>query len=572
MAVYQKESGLCHGRGFSSGDANGFLAKFLSWSKRPAVDGSPQNFTADYSTDIITAAGHGYINADSVKLTNAGGALPGGLALATEYYVIYIDSATFKLATTYQNAVDSVAIDITSTGTGTHSVYKLGGGPGWFLREDKTNPTSLTFTADSSTEICTVAAGHNYGTGDKVWVSNSGGTLPGGLVAGTSYYVIYINGTTFKLATTITNAYAGTAINITSNGSGTNSIILVEKYIVICDTASPVVNDIDTGPAGLPPKYIKIGLWNSDSGFIRIQHCLWWNTTKKTGRGLWCGNKVNTSDDADFSYYFYGGAESIFIISRIGTSYSLAYITDLIADTNFDIEGVDKYGIVQSGVTAGSNVTVQLDSGEAANITAGNYYFIFDFDDHSWCDCTKVVSVDGGTDTIVVESITHNYPAGAVIASYAHRFCAGGTGTPAGENMVETAGSKIPYTNAISGYAFNSPGGYCCGAVTAQWASKYVDRLNPNRKGYYGVSEVGIAELYFENISYANQGLLTAYGAHEAYGVLKNILIASIGTMAAGLDGRIDQGLNYIYFITASTVINNGGTYAWLILDTESDS
>lgn len=42
---------------------------------------------------------------------------PGGLTVGYVYYIIRIDSTHFKLATTRQNAIDGVAIDITSTGS-----------------------------------------------------------------------------------------------------------------------------------------------------------------------------------------------------------------------------------------------------------------------------------------------------------------------------------------------------------------------------------------------------------------------------------------------------------------------
>lgn len=51
--------------------------------------------------------------------------LPAGLALATDYYVIKVTDSTFKLATSYANAVAGTAIDITSAGTGTHTMSRL---------------------------------------------------------------------------------------------------------------------------------------------------------------------------------------------------------------------------------------------------------------------------------------------------------------------------------------------------------------------------------------------------------------------------------------------------------------
>lgn len=82
----------------------------------------------------------------------------------------------------------------------------------------------LTFTADATTDAIT-SAGHGLVTGDgPIAVRNVGGALPGALTALTDYFFIRIDANTGKLATSNANAVAGTAVNITSNGSGTNTL------------------------------------------------------------------------------------------------------------------------------------------------------------------------------------------------------------------------------------------------------------------------------------------------------------------------------------------------------------
>jgi hypothetical protein len=573
MAVYQKESGTAHGRGFSEADQNGFLAKLTGWMPRPAADGASQNFTATAATDVISCAGHGYSDLDIVRTTNSGGALPGGLAVDTDYWIIYIDANTFKLASTYGNAKADVAVDITSAGTGTHSVYKYGGGPAWYIREDKSNPTSQTFTADAGTDILTISAGHIHGTGDQIWVSNSGGALPTGLSASTTYYAIRVSSTELKLATSLSNAQAGTAINITSAGTGTHSSIGVEKYIVFCDTAAPTVNDISTGPASGAPKFVKAAMQNDEAGYVRIYYYLWWDTTAQTGYGLWCGYRINTSDDADFAYDFRGGAETMIIQSRIGTSWKCAGVSEFTGDAEL-LEGVDKFGILQSGITAGSSVVLQLDTGEAANFTVNNYYFIFDFDGHSWVNCVKVTAVDTGTDQVTIDAATYNFPTGAVIAAYAHRYVAFGNGSASSigniVNYNQGVLSKIPYINAANNsYVFHNQNtsirGSCYGAVCNQ----FLDRVVPNRKGNWGTEDIYIVENRFENSEYQNE----TTGAREAYGVIKNVIATNVGTMAAGQDGRTDGGLEYLYTLTLNNVFSWGSSsYASLFLNSTSTS
>ena len=81
---------------------------------------------------------------------------------------------------------------------------------------------SGTFTADASTDVCSRAA-HNFHNGDPVTVSTSN-TLPAGLTASTTYYIVSATTNTFKLATTP----GGAAVNITSAGSGTHTVTMAD--------------------------------------------------------------------------------------------------------------------------------------------------------------------------------------------------------------------------------------------------------------------------------------------------------------------------------------------------------
>jgi hypothetical protein len=78
-------------------------------------------FTAA-TTDICTATAHGLESGDGpLRLTTAD-TLPAGLSLATDYWVIKIDANTFKFAASRANALAGTAVDITDTGTGTHTL------------------------------------------------------------------------------------------------------------------------------------------------------------------------------------------------------------------------------------------------------------------------------------------------------------------------------------------------------------------------------------------------------------------------------------------------------------------
>ena len=77
-----------------------------------------------------------------------------------------------------------------------------------------THNVTTTLTGDYTTDVFTVN-GHNFVAGTAVYFTSlTGGT---GISTGTVYYVTSISGNTFKLATSLANALAGTAINFTTS-------------------------------------------------------------------------------------------------------------------------------------------------------------------------------------------------------------------------------------------------------------------------------------------------------------------------------------------------------------------
>lgn len=86
------------------------------------VDNTPaaKTFTANAGTDQLTVTAHGLVDEQIVRLSTTD-TLPAGLSTGTDYYVIYVDANTIKLATTRANAIAGTPIDITDAGTGTHT-------------------------------------------------------------------------------------------------------------------------------------------------------------------------------------------------------------------------------------------------------------------------------------------------------------------------------------------------------------------------------------------------------------------------------------------------------------------
>ncbi len=79
-------------------------------------------FTAANASEIFTNATHGLLTGDGPFQLTTSGALPAGLSLATDYWVIYINANTFYLATSLANALAGTYVSITTDGTGVQTI------------------------------------------------------------------------------------------------------------------------------------------------------------------------------------------------------------------------------------------------------------------------------------------------------------------------------------------------------------------------------------------------------------------------------------------------------------------
>jgi hypothetical protein len=76
--------------------------------------------TGTASTDELNHTAHGWLTGDGpIQFTNSGGAVPAGISLLTDYYVVKVDADNFKIATSLANALAGTIVDLTSNGTGT---------------------------------------------------------------------------------------------------------------------------------------------------------------------------------------------------------------------------------------------------------------------------------------------------------------------------------------------------------------------------------------------------------------------------------------------------------------------
>ena len=89
------------------------------------------------------------------------------------------------------------------------------------------------FTAEATDDKLTLTS-HGMAQGDGPFqVSNSGGALPAGLSVSTNYWVATVDTVnTFQVASSLANALAGTQIDLTTNGTGTQTILRASRLVI----------------------------------------------------------------------------------------------------------------------------------------------------------------------------------------------------------------------------------------------------------------------------------------------------------------------------------------------------
>lgn len=121
-------------------------------------------------TDTITCANHGLASGDPIRFVTSG-TLPSGITEAGLWYAISVTSSTFRVASSYANAIANTPVDITTTGSGTFSVFKVRAFIGHATTDignRSVQPTS--FSVLGTTVTVNYAAGHGFATGDQIAV------------------------------------------------------------------------------------------------------------------------------------------------------------------------------------------------------------------------------------------------------------------------------------------------------------------------------------------------------------------------------------------------------------------
>jgi hypothetical protein len=326
-----------------------------------------------------------------------GGSSVGGLTDETIYYTIKVDATTVKLATTYARAIAGTAVDITSA-------------------PDR----SIVLTGGVSTANDTIAVTRRTGTGTPAYYEDNGGTAITELSDETTYYAIYNSSTTVKLATSVANASAGTAINLTGTGNDAQTFDFgapTLTFIPKSDFGQSFSTLAQGAIAQFPSIDKTLGGYPAESGVMPFQY-LWGaevaerTTTEKTCAGYVLRGTENRG-------YF---TTSQMLSSQVQDDWQKLFIKHSILDGEFDKICI-KYRIDRDtpiveilfaeGASNGSITWVDADTftstdTQYANVLAGDEVEVVQGAGSGYLAHVTSITVNAGTYTVNLDEAVKN--------------------------------------------------------------------------------------------------------------------------------------------------------------------
>ena len=283
---------------------------------------------AEYQITVLTANTYTFVATATANATDVSGSPGGGASVVAAYQINVGPEAQVPLVGwgaggwglgTWGNGVgSSIALRVWSQQNfGEDLVFNPRGGglyywdAGGGLTSRSVLLNSLGGTVSFTNASPTVVTSTVLFT-EGAALQFSGGSLPSGVSAATTYYVFEVNGLTFKLLDSV-----GAAVNTSSSGTGAVSLIVdvptVVNSLVVSDTSRFVITFgcNDYGSATLDPMLIRwssqddIFNWTPDptnqAGFIRISHGSEIITTVQTRQEI-----IVFTDSAVYSLQYLG--------------------------------------------------------------------------------------------------------------------------------------------------------------------------------------------------------------------------------------------------------------------------
>jgi hypothetical protein len=207
--------------------------------------------------------------------------------------------------------------------------------------------TTAVTTATSTITITT----HKYLTGTKLTYSAASGTVLGGLTDATAYYVITVDANTIKLASSLANAQAGTAITLTGTGNSsqtfTGDTATATSSITAGAVSSVTVTNVGSAYLTVPAVTVAKPIRTIPTTSITVST----DTIAYTTHGLVAGDAVK---------YFNGGGASATGLTSATTYY--------VATAGFTTGAFE----VKAANTTGTLTATVAVSGTAGQFTCGN--------------------------------------------------------------------------------------------------------------------------------------------------------------------------------------------------------
>lgn len=193
--------------------------------------------TVTNATETVNYTAHGFYTGDG-PVRVSGSPLPTGYDGDAEYYAIRTGADTLKLAASRADALAGTAVAVSDDGTS----VKIH----WITGQKSSSTAASSVSSSVGEDWFAFAAPHGIATGTRVQVANAGGGLPTGLAEDTDYYGIAQSATHLQFATTAQNAADGVAIDLTTNGTGTQSVIADQRGATEA-TVYPVLAALNEG-------------------------------------------------------------------------------------------------------------------------------------------------------------------------------------------------------------------------------------------------------------------------------------------------------------------------------------
>ena len=241
------------------------------------------NSTVDLTNDRLTITAHGLATGTALKYTATDGTPITGITVGFTYYARVVDANTITLHTTPGNATAGTpTVDLTAIGAGLQTFTVQGtvappliDNTVYFVIVVDSNTIKL---ASTSTNATAGTAIDITGVGTGVHTLTSPGTPINPLTNGSKYYIIKVDDNTIKLASSLGNAQGGTAINLGSQGTGsftlTRAAVQGEGYYMASGGAGAGTYEVVTSiPAPVFKKFSAtsvIGGRQTTSGGVPI--------------------------------------------------------------------------------------------------------------------------------------------------------------------------------------------------------------------------------------------------------------------------------------------------------------